>query len=162
MEMTKKTRDWRLKTSRRGWIVWTWGKIGGLMIFTAMFIIMLTAYGFVGSSAQAERANELARSLKDNILDTYNSIGEMSLEQRLPKTLNSENYSVEILDKEGDMAAILVQSKSGNWQISGASSLTVPLSERSFGILKKTEQQLSHICIVKYQGKIYLERSRCS
>jgi len=147
---------------RKGWVVWTWGKMGSLIVFMAMMAMMLSAYSFVGSSSQSDSANQLAANLKNLIFDTYNSAGGMSFEYKLPKSLDGEDYSIEIFDKEGDMVGIIVRTKSGLWELVGGSSLAIPLSERSFGTMKGLNEELHYICIVKHQGMIYLERSKCS
>jgi len=147
---------------RKGWIIWTWGKMGSLMVFTGMMIMMLTAYAFVGNTSQSNAANQLSADLRNSILDTYNSVGGMSFEFNLPKSLNGQDYSIEILDKKGNTVAILIRTKSGSREVLGGASFAAPLSDMSFGMLKEFDQELHYICIVKYQNEIYLEKSECS
>ena len=130
-------------------------------MFMGMIVMMLTAYTFVSASAQAEGANQVSRTLKNLILDTYNSVGEMSLEYEIPGSIDGRPYSVEVLDK-GDAVGIITRTRSGPVDLIGGSSLEVPLSNLSFGTLKGSHDGLHYICIVKHNGKIYLERSRCS
>jgi hypothetical protein len=146
---------------RKGWIVWTWGKMGGLMVFMGMMVMMLTIYSFVGAASQSESANQLARSLRNRILDTYNSVGDMSFEYGLPESLESEDYSIEVQDKEGNTAGIIVRTNSGPRQVSGGASLSLPMHKSSFGMLKDFNEELHYICIVRHLGEVYLERSMC-
>lgn len=147
--------------TKRGWIVWTWGKMGSLLVFMGMMLMMFTAYGFAGGSAQADSANQLSQSLKNLILDTYDSASGMSFEYALPKNLDGENYSIEILNKSGDTVGITTKTRRGSSDVFGATSLSVPLSKRSFGVIKGFGQELPYACIVKYKGVVYVERSKC-
>lgn len=156
-----KTKNRRLKTSRGGWIVWVWSKAGTLIFFMGMMLMMMSAYSFVSASGQSGAANQVAQSLRNSITDTYNSAGGMSFEHELPPDLNGQAYSLEALDKGGDMVGIIVRVKSGVWEVSGGSSVAIPLSKGSFGVLKSFDSELHYICIVKDDGMIYLERSRC-
>lgn len=130
------------------------------MVFMGMMVMMLTVYSFSGASAQADSANQLARSLRNHMLDAYNSVGDMSFEYKLPENLNGEDYSVEILDKSGT-TGIIVRTSSGSRQVTGGASLSLPMHESSFGVLKDSGKELHHICIVRYLGEVYLERSTC-
>lgn len=164
MSMTKrklKTGNQGLKTSRTGWLVWTWSKVGSLIVFTGMTLMLLTAYSFISASGQSDGANQLSRSLRNGILDTYDSTSGMSFEYELPGSMNGEAYSLEILDKSGDTAGIIVRARSGVWEVTGGSSLAVPMSDSSFGVVKSQDEELHYICIVKDRGKVYIERSRC-
>jgi hypothetical protein len=143
---------------RKGWIVWTWGKLGSLIVFMGVMIMLLSAQSFVGSAMQADKANKLAQDLRDNILDTYNSVGGMTFEYVLPESLGGQDYIIEVLDKSENLVGIIVRSKNGVSDVSGGASFSVPLSESSFGIIEK----LHYICIIKFEGKVYLERSRCA
>jgi len=147
--------------NRRGWLVWTWSKLGNLIIFTGMMLMLLTAYGFVSASEQADAANQLSRSLRNLILDTYDSSSDMVFEYDLPRSINGEDYSVEILDKGGHMVGIITRTKSGILDVVGGSSFATPLSNNSFGILKQSNSDLHYICIVKDDGKVYLVGSGC-
>lgn len=147
--------------NKKGWLVWTWGKIGSLIVFMGMMLMLLTAYSFVSASEQSDAANQLSRSLRNLLLDTYNSASGMSFEYELPKRLNGDDYSLEILNKSGDMVGIITRVKGGVWEMMGGSSTAVPLSNASFGVLKEFDDELSYICIVKDDKKIYIERSQC-
>ncbi len=146
---------------KKGWIVWTWGKMGGLMVFMGVMVMMLTAYSFIGSSMRASEATRLAQSIRNTALDTYNSAGAMSFEYALPQSLGGEPYSIELLDK-GTIAAILVEAKSGYRDVFGAASLGVPFSEASFGMLKPMGTAPASLCITKHEGLLYIETSRCT
>lgn len=141
--------------------MWTWGKMGSLLVFMGVMLMMLTAYTFVSASAQSDGANQVSRTLKNLVLDTYNSVGEMSLEYKMPENIDGQPYSVEVLDK-GNTIGIITRTSSGPMDLIGGSSLEVPLSNLSFGTLKGFHDRLHYICIVKHNGKVYLERSRCS
>lgn len=147
---------------RRGWIVWTWGKLGSLLVFMGMMVMMLTTHSFAGAASQAESANGLAFALKNLMTDTYNSVGGMSFECELPPSIEGEDYSIEVLDKPGGMAGVIVRTRSGVMEVAGGSSLALPLSGGSFGVLKDWGQALPRICIVKHKGEIFLEGSGCS
>ncbi len=146
----------------KGWLVWTWGKMGSLLVFMGMMLMMLTAYSFVSAGAQSDGANQVARDLKNLMTDTYNAAGTMNLEYRLPDSIDGADYSVEILNKSGDTAGIIVRTRSGSREVIGGASLSVPLSNGSFGMLKGFGEGLPHICIVKHRETIYMERSKCS
>jgi|GEM_PF-1414572 len=160
----RKTEDPRLTLSlgRKGWIVWTWSKLGSLMVFMGIMLMLMTAYGFSASSSQAQAANQLSQTLKFLILDTYDSLGDMSFEYMLPERLAGEDYSVEVLDKEADTAGIVTKTKSGVFEVSGGASLSVPLYNSSFGLLRDYGEGGKTVCIVKHDGVIYLEHSPCS
>jgi hypothetical protein len=120
--------------------------------------MFLTAYGFVSATLQSDGANQVARQLKNLILDTYDSVGGMSFEWELPPSINGEQYSIEILDKKTNVIGIIVSTESGK---RGGSSISIPLSGHSFGTLKTMHYDGS-ICITNYLGEIYLETSKCS
>jgi hypothetical protein len=136
--------------------------MGGLLVFMGMMVMMLAAYRFTSGSAQAEAGNQLSQTLKNLMLDTYDSSGGMSFEYELPSALDGSDYSLEVLNKSGDTIGIITRTKSGILGVTGGASLSAPLSGKSFGMLKDFGQELHYICIVKYSGKIYLERSKCS
>jgi len=141
---------------RKGWIVWTWGKMGGLLVFMGMMIMILTAYSYTTASCTSQAANQLSQELKNLILDVYDSPGGMSFEHELPPSLEGEAYSVEIVNKSGDTVGIITRTR----KRMGGSSLSVPLSKGSFGVLEPGKQ-LHYICIVKHNGTIYIGGSRC-
>lgn len=147
--------------NKRGWLVWTWSKLGCLIVFAGMMLMLLTAYSFVSASEQSSAANQLSRNLRNLILDTYSSGSGMAFEYELPNTVNGEDYSVEILNKSGNMAGVITRARSGVWEVTGGSSFAVPLSNTSFGVLKPFGSELHYICIVKDERRIYIEGSRC-
>ncbi len=147
---------------KKGWIVWTWGKMGSLMVFMGMMAMMLTAYSFSSAGAQAQAGNQLAQTLKNLVLDTYDSTGGMSFEYELPASLDGVDYSLGILNKSGSSVGIIVKTKNGAFDVIGGTSFSVPLSDSSFGPIKKFGEELHYICITKYSGTIYITRSRCS
>lgn len=147
---------------KKGWVVWVWGKMGSLVVFMGMMLVLLTAYSFVGASAQADSANRFSATMRNLVTDTYNSAGGMSFEYGLPGDINGEDYSIEILDKAGDTVGIITTTKSGYRDVTGGASLSIPLSDTSFGILKAFDEELHYICIVKHEGMIYLEKGKCS
>ncbi len=148
--------------NKRGWLVWTWGKMGSLLVFTGIMLMMLMVYSFASAGAQSDGANQVARDLKNLITDTYNSAGAMNLEHRLPDNIDGEDYSVEVLNKSGETAGIIVRTHSGSREVVGGASLSIPMSHSSFGMLKLLGERSPYICITKYRGRIYLERSKCS
>ncbi len=123
--------------------------------------MMLTAYGFSASSGQVSAASQVSQTLKNLILDTYDSISGMTFEYELPENIEGEDYSIEVLDKNGDAVGIVTKTLSGHREVAGASSLSAPLSNTSFGVLKGFGQDLHYICMTKYLSKIYIEGSRC-
>lgn len=147
---------------KRGWVVWVWGKMGSMLVFMGIMLMLLSTYSVMGNSQQSDAANQLSRELKNLMLDAYDSAGDMNFEYALSKSLNGEDYSVEVLDKEGDMVGVVTRTKSGTWGATGGSSLSVRLSEGSFGLLKDYGQWPVYICITKHGDMLYLERSKCS
>lgn len=142
-------------------MVWTWSKLGNLIIFMGMMLMLLATYGFVSASEQADGANQLSHSLRNLILDTYDSSSDMTFEYELPPSINGEDYSMEILDKGGHMVGIITRTKSGVLDVTGGSSFAAPLSNNSFGMLKEPNGELHYICITKSSGEVYLIRSEC-
>jgi hypothetical protein len=127
-----------------------------------VMVMLLTAYSFTGSAMQADKAAALARDLRDNMMDTYNSAGDMTFEYMLPEYLNGQEYSIELLNKESELVGIIVTSQNGVTAVSGASSFSLPLYDASFGLLKASAERLQYICIIKSGGQLFLEKSRCS
>ncbi len=150
-----------LKTSKRGWVVWAWSKAGVLIVFMGMMLAMLAAYACAGAAEQARAAAQVSSGLRGAILDVYASSGGMSFDYTLPATVNGEDYSIEILDKPGDMAGVITRTKSGAIEVSGGASLAAPLSGSSFGVARRPGGPRD-LCITKHLGAVYVESSRCS
>ena len=148
--------------NKRGWVVWAWGKLGGMMVFMAMMLMFLAAYSFASATTDASGANKLSASLRDLLSDTYNSVGGMSFSYELPSSISGLDYSLEIINKSGDAVGIIVRSKSGVFEIIGGSSLSAPLSDASFGELKSYGSGPTWICIAKSDGRLIIEKSECS
>jgi len=159
--LTKMVVNPRIRDNRRGWVVWAWSKAGALLVFAAMMLMLMAAYSFASASEQSDEANGIARALRNSISDTYNSIGGMSFEHELPQAINGQAYSMEVLNKSGGTIGIIVRVRSGIWEVLGGSSMSVSLSDGSFGTLKGFGDGLSHLCIVKGGSVIFIERSRC-
>lgn len=157
-----KAKQSKLLKNRRGWVVWAWGKLGGMMVFMAMMVMFLAAYAYASAATDASGANKLSAALRDVLSDAYNSVGGMSFSYELPGRIGGIDYSLELLNKSGDAVGIIVRSKSGLFEILGGSSLSAPLSEASFGELKSYGGGPVFICITKSGGRIVIERSECS
>jgi hypothetical protein len=154
--------DRRLWTNdRRGWAVWTWSKVGALLVFAATMLMFLTSYGYASASEQANGANQLSRQLRNAITDAYDSLGGATMEFTLPKSIAGEDYSIEIIDKGDGLFGVITRTKSGIWEVSGGASLTAPLSPASFGFLKQTGDSLESMCVVKDETMIRIQRSKC-
>jgi hypothetical protein len=150
-----------MEMKRKGWIVWVWGKSGGLIVFLGIMAMMLTAYTFAAASEQADSANELARHLKNLMMDTYNSVGDMDVEFTLPSSLDGENFTIELFDKPGDRIGIIVKTFRGERELFGASSLALPLSNSSYLTIVQFNRTQQNLCVVKYGGKLHLQNSKC-
>ncbi len=146
---------------KRGWVVWTWGKMGSLLVFMGMMLMLLTAYSFTSSTAQADGASRVSRDIRNLILDTYNSAGGMAFEYELPGGIGGEDYSIRVVDADGT-AGIITNTTSGSRAVLGGATLAVPLSAGSYGTLKGFGDDITHLCMVKHGGIVYLERSKCS
>lgn len=156
----KKAQNRRLRTSKRGWVVWAWSKAGMLLIFMGMMLAMLAAYAYAGAAEQARAASQVSSGLRGVILDVYDSSGGMSFDYELPSSVNGEAYSIELLDKPGEMAGIITRTKSGAIDVSGGASLAARLAKSSFGVIKGPDGPQS-LCVTKYRGVVYVESSKC-
>ncbi len=150
------------KMDRRGWIVWAWSKLGSLILFTVILLMLLTTYAVSSRSLRVEAATHMAQDLRNAITDTYDSIGDASFEYPLPPSVQGENYSIELQKSSGNKIAVLVRLVSNPDSLFGAASLSANLSQRSNGLLKGFEDNPSCLCISKYHGVIYVEASKCS
>ncbi len=148
--------------NKRGWVAWAWGKLGGTIVFMAMMLMFLAAYSYASATTDASGANKLSASIRDLLSDTYNSVGGMSFSYELPGQIGGIDYSLEIINKSGGTIGIIARSKSGAFEITGGASLSAPLSEASFGELKSYGSGLIWICITKSDGKLIVEKSKCS
>jgi hypothetical protein len=54
---------------------------------------------------------------------------------------------------------ILTHTKAGDRDVTGGVSLTLDISDSSFGLLKN--ESVGHICITKFRKKIYVEGRKC-
>jgi hypothetical protein len=146
----------------RGWIVWTWGKMGGLLVFAGMMLMLLAAYRFIGESLQAEGANQLAQELRNLITDTYTTTDGMTLEYELPERIDGRDYSLEIKDLTGDMVGVMVETDVRSITVGGGASIALRLSNSSSRVIKGRGEGVKYICMVKHNGRVYIEKSRCS
>jgi len=151
-----KTENRRLKTDRRGWVVWTWGKMGALFVFTGLMLVFLSSFFYLSTSAAAEEANALARDLGGYILDAYNSQLTTNVERRLPAAVDGRDYELRFLNTDG-ILGIIVETEADPTSVSGGASVGIPYDSVSAGPALDSD----YICITKFEGEIYIEWSRC-
>ncbi|MBN2517289.1 MAG: hypothetical protein JXB14_00430 [Candidatus Altiarchaeota archaeon] len=146
---------------RKGWVVWVWGKMGCMLVFFGMLMILLLAYGYIASSTQADSSNQVSRDLRDILLDVYNSPDGLSFEYQIPETIDGEPYELEILNLTGDTVGIIARSNRGSMHLLGGASIALPLSDSSFRMVGGMNESV-YLCITKHGGAIYIEKSKCS
>ena len=147
---------------RKGWVVWIWGKMGGLLVFFGMMMVLLVAYSYITASVQAEGANQLSRALRDIILDTYNAPEGLGFEYQLPDTIEGRRYDLEVYNLTGDMVGIIARTDTRFMQLIGGASAALRLSDNSFRTVKARNETDVYLCIIKHQGRVYIEKSKCS
>lgn len=144
-----------ITANRKGWLVWTWGKVGALIVFTALMLVLMSTFTYLLSASAAQEANALARDLGGQILDTYNSQLTMNFERRLPDKVDGRDYDLEFLNT-GGILGIVVRTRD-SFAVSGGASVSIPYDDVTIGPGLDSE----YLCINKFEGEIYIEWSRC-
>jgi len=146
---------------KRGWVVWTWSKLGAMLVFFAVMLMLLSSYSLLTSTVHGVSSNQVARDFRNAMSDTYNAPGGMTCDYELPETIEGRNYSIELTNKTGDSIGILVRTEKNGVPIVGGASAALPLAAGSFGILKETSENLPNVCIIKKRGRLSVEKSEC-
>ena len=147
---------------RKGWVVWIWGKMGGLLVFFGIMVTLLMAHSYMSASVQAEAANQLSRGLRYILLDIYNAPDGLGFEYQLPDSINGRHYNLEIHNLTGDMVGVIARTDTKFMQVVGGASAALRLSDNSFRTIKADEENGVYVCIIKHKGRVYIEKSRCS
>jgi len=112
-----------MKACCRGWVVWSFSRLGVMLVVLALMLLLFMVYRYVSCINASDSANQAAGDLTSEIVRVYAAPIGMQATYKMPQNISGKDYEASIIDGLGVIIRV-PDTRCG--EASGGAVLNVP------------------------------------